>query len=104
MTLEDRLARADIPVANPECEIIFTEAGWYEWKIPGVVCEYGYHTWREAHQAGRVVLRDREINKLKGKITGSILHLDALCKAVDKSDRFKSMLETLGRLKSFLEE
>lgn len=95
------LTRANLPVNDAECEVTLTESGWYEWVIKGVKCEYGYSTWREAHQAGCVELRQAKSNVLRGKVTGAIIHLRALKMACSG---IAGVPESLGRVIRFLEE
>jgi len=95
------LTKANIPIATPKCGVELTDGGWYEWVIPGKECLFGYITWREAHQAGCVVLTEQERDKYLGKIRGAMQHLTALKMACGK---VSGLPESLGRLMKFLEE
>lgn len=76
------LTKANIPVAEPVCSITLTDGGWYEWILPKRKCDYGYYTWREAHQAARVVLTEAERDHYRGRVTGAVLYLNALAMAL----------------------
>lgn len=96
----EEMTRANTPVADVKCRVTLTDSGWYEWVIDGVKCEYGYVTWREAHEAGRVILVERERNNLSGKIRGAVLYLRALSQALGGS----IVVEKLKRTIVLLEE
>ena len=98
------LTRANIPVKEPACSVVLTDSGWYEWVLPGKTCERGFVTWREAHEAARVVLAEDPRDRYKGKVKGAVLHLNALIKALDGSKGHTEVVATMRRLVRFLEE
>ena len=98
------LTRANIPVADRMCSVVLTDSGWYEWVLPGKTCERGFVTWREAHEAARVVLAEDQRDHYLGKVKGAVLHLNALIKALDGSKGHTEVVATMKRLVRFLNE
>ena len=98
------LMKANLPVADRVCSVVLTDSGWYEWVLPGKTCERGFVTWREAHEAARVVLAEEARDYYLGKVKGAVLHLDALIKALDGSKGHMEVVATMRRLVRFLNE
>lgn len=92
------LTRANTPVKGPECGVMLTDSGWYEWRIEGLDCAYGYTTWREAHAAGSAVLRTAERDHYRGRIRGAVLYLDALAKALGTETTLGQKLKRVIKL------
>jgi len=100
----EQLHDANLPVKEPMCGVTLTANGWYEWRIKGQKCTYGYVTWREAHEAGCTALRTVERDKWIGRVRGGVLHLKGLIKALESSDGCGGIIFQLRRIARFLEE
>ena len=91
------MSNANKPVANPVCSII-QKGNWYEWVLPNRTCEYGYDTWREAHQAAKVELSEIRYNHLYGKVVGAKHYLNALAMALGMGTTIAKKLKRVIKL------